>query len=90
MYRHGRGFGLYAAKAFSEGDVVVAYEERPHVLVTQQHVQRTWPPESLKAQWFSSYAYPITPQTWVTWSDEPDDCEIGCLVAGYSFSCVCV
>ena len=55
-----RRYGLYAARALREGEVAVAYEEREHVIVTKGHVERAWPKGGTRAQWFRSYAYPLT------------------------------
>jgi hypothetical protein len=48
------------------GEVVVCYEEQPHVLVTLDHVKRTWPPSSDAARWFDPYAWPVSDSVWVT------------------------
>ena len=71
-FRNGSGYGLYAARDLAAGEVVVAYEEREHVLVTRGHVARNWPAEGLRAGWFRAYAYPLSEEVWVSWSEEPE------------------
>lgn len=42
-YRHAiGGFGLYATRDITPGEVVIKYEERPHTLVTRRHIEATF------------------------------------------------
>jgi D-alanine-D-alanine ligase len=66
-----RGFGLYARRAIRAGEIVERYEERPHTLVSRQHVERHW--RGLRRQWFERYAWPVTTDLHVLWSENPDD-----------------
>jgi D-alanine-D-alanine ligase len=63
-------YGLYALETIEPGEVVEAYEEQPHVLVSQTHVRKHWNAE--QQQWFSQYAYPLTDEIFVSWSHDPE------------------
>jgi D-alanine-D-alanine ligase len=65
------GFGMFATKALRRGDLVERYEGRPHVLVSRRHVDRHW--HGLRRQWFEPYAWPVTTDLHIAWSDNPDD-----------------
>lgn len=69
-YHRDRGFGLFATRALAVGDVVVRYEEQPHVLASRHEVERRW--RGMKRQWFAQYAWPVTTELHVLWSDNPD------------------
>jgi D-alanine-D-alanine ligase len=71
QFKPGRGFGLYARRAIRAGEIVECYEERPHTLVSRQHVQRHW--RGLRRQWFDRYAWPVSTDRHVLWSENPDD-----------------
>ncbi len=68
-YSSGHGFGLFATHAITPGQTAVRYEEQPHVLATQTHVAAHW--TGLKRQWFPRYAWPLTGEVSVLWSDDP-------------------
>ena len=44
----------------------------PHCLHAQGYAHRHFPEGSLHRQWFDAYAYPLTDQVWITWSEDPD------------------
>ena len=71
QFKPGRGFGMYARRAIREGEIVECYEERPHTLVSRQHVERHW--RGLRRRWFDQYAWPVTADLHVLWSENPDD-----------------
>src|SRR5208283_2588897 len=58
QFKPARGFGMHARRVIREGEIVERYEERPHTLVSRQHVERHW--RGLRRQWFEQYAWPIT------------------------------
>mmetsp|Transcript_24454 Transcript_24454/g.53406 ORF Transcript_24454/g.53406 Transcript_24454/m.53406 type:complete len:587 (+) Transcript_24454:207-1967(+) len=72
LFRRGAGYGLHAARDFAPGEVVVSYEEQDFVLATRGHMQRSWPRDSPNWEWLGSYAYALTDDTWITWSNNPD------------------
>ncbi|MEZ4636515.1 MAG: SET domain-containing protein-lysine N-methyltransferase [Caldilineaceae bacterium] len=64
-------YGMIAACDIAPGEVIVAYEEEPHVLVSKNHVFANW--GEPKRSWFPQYAYPVTDDVYVMWSEEPED-----------------
>ena len=70
-FRTGLGFGTFALRPILRGELVERYEGKPHVLVSRQHVERHW--RGLRRQMFDRYAWPLTGDLHVTWSEEPDD-----------------
>ncbi len=71
QYTPTRGFGMFARRAIREGEIVERYEERPQTLVSRQQVERHW--RGLRRQWFDQYAWPVTADLHVLWSESPDD-----------------
>ena len=68
---HPKGdFGMYAAAPIEAGEVIERYEEHPHVLVSRTHVLKHW--NDSQQQLFSRYAYPLTDEVYVIWSDDPE------------------
>lgn len=65
------GFGMYASTEIAVGELIEAYEEQPHFLVSRSHVQKNW--TGLKRTWFAQYAWPITAEVWAIWSDTPEE-----------------
>ena len=63
-------YGMYAVESIEAGEIIEAYEEQPHVLVSQTHVRQNW--SAAQQQWFSQYAYPLTDEIFVSWSQEPE------------------
>ena len=70
-YEEGSGFGLFARRSLSAGEVAVRYEEQPTVLVSHRHVERTW--TGMRRRWFDQYAWPVSPEVSAIWSERPDD-----------------
>jgi D-ala D-ala ligase C-terminus/SET domain len=64
------GYGLFATRPVRRGEVVVRYEETPHVLVTRAHVEREW--DAARREWFRRYAWPLTDEIWVVWDEDPE------------------
>jgi D-alanine-D-alanine ligase len=65
------GYGLYATRSIEPGERILAFEERPHELVTLSHVEREW--REPRLSWFRRYAWPLTDEIWVAWSRDPED-----------------
>lgn len=63
-------YGMYAGETIEAGEIIEAYEEQPHVLVSQTHVRQNW--NAAQQQWFSQYAYPLTDEIFVSWSHDPE------------------
>ncbi|MEW5305757.1 MAG: hypothetical protein WDW36_008276 [Sanguina aurantia] len=70
-YRRAR-HPLRVGHGFQPGELVVRYEEQTHNLVTRDYARAAFPPGSRQAGWFAAYAYPITDNLFVTWSEDPD------------------
>jgi D-alanine-D-alanine ligase len=64
-------YGLFATRRIAPGERVISFEERPHHLVTLSHVEGRW--GEPHGTWFAQYAWPLTDETWVIWSDAPED-----------------
>ncbi len=64
------GETLLANRAFAAGEVVQAWEGKPHPLVSRRHVERAW--GELEKAWFAAYAWPISDEVFVTWSADPE------------------
>jgi len=71
-FKPGRGYGLFANCDIPEGTIVQAGEEKASYLVTKSHVNSKWKDPLLKS-WFDQYAYPMTDNTYVMWSDKPNE-----------------
>jgi len=65
------GYGLRAARDLATGEIIERYEERPHRLVTRAHVDRCFTPQTKR--WFAQYAWPLTDEVFVIWSDRPEE-----------------
>lgn len=63
-------YGMYAGETIEAGEIIEAYEEQAHVLVSQTHVRQNW--NAAQQQWFSQYAYPLTDEIFVSWSHDPE------------------
>jgi len=64
------GNGLYAGRRIVAGERIYQLEERPHVLVTKEHVQKTWNDRAKRD--FQHFAYPLTDDLYVMWETDPD------------------
>jgi hypothetical protein len=63
-------FGIYAAVAIEPGDLIERYEEQSHVLVSKSHVTKHWNRDQQSL--FARYAYPVTDEVYVMWSNDPE------------------
>lgn len=80
-------YGMYATRCIEPGEVVEAYEEQPHVLVSRSHALRHW--DEGRRRWFAQYAYPVSDEVYVMWSANPEDwkplnhsCDPNCWLGG--------
>lgn len=64
-------YGMVATSDIAPGELIVSYEEQPHVLVSKSYVFSNW--GEPKRSWFPQYAYPVTDELYVMWSDEPTE-----------------
>ena len=65
------GFGIYARRALAAGDVIFKGEERSQRIVTRDYVRRHWSADEQEV--FRHYAYPLSDEVFVLWSDDPSD-----------------
>ncbi len=63
-------YGMRADEDIEIGTLIEQYEERPHVLVSKAHVDAHW--DERRRAWFDRYAYPLTDELFVMWSDDPN------------------
>ncbi len=63
-------YGTYAAATIEAGEIIQTHEEESHVLVSRTHVSQNW--NEMQQRWFSQYAYPLTDEIFVSWSQEPE------------------
>jgi len=64
-------YATYASRSLSAGERIVAFEEQAHHLVTRAHVERHW--DARRLDWFARYAWPLTDEVFVSWSEDPED-----------------
>ena len=71
--RHDREghYRMIATRPLKPGALIEPFEDRPHVLVSKTHVRAHW--DARQKEWFARYAYPLTDEIYVTWSDDPSD-----------------
>lgn len=67
----GGSFGLHAVRPIQAGEIVQRNEQKPHNLVSLQWAHKAWLVGSRDRSWFDAYAYPVSPEVYVTWSDDP-------------------
>ena len=65
------GSGMFATAAIAAGERIIAFEERPHTLVSRSRVEREW--QAPERDWFARYAWPLTEELWVMWDRDPED-----------------
>lgn len=63
-------YGIFAKRDIAAGERILAFEEQPHHLVTRGHVEAHW--DERRKDWFDRYAWPLTDEVWVTWSEDPE------------------
>ena len=71
MPKPGGGFAVFATRTLLPGETIWEAEGSPHHLATRRWVEEQWGDRD--RQWFRQYAWPLTDQIWVTWSDEPEE-----------------
>ena len=65
------GYALHAARELRAGEVIDRWEERAQHLVTRAHVEAHW--NAQQKRWFRQYAWPLTDEVHVMWSDRPEE-----------------
>jgi len=61
---------MYAVETIEAGEIIEAYEEQPHVLVSQTHVRQNWTAAAAAVV----FAVCLSPdrRIFVSWSQEPE------------------
>lgn len=62
-------YGMFATRRIRPGERIIVFEEQAHHLVTRAHVESNW--DARRRSWFGRYAWPLTDEVWVMWSDDP-------------------
>ena len=65
------GFGIYAARNISQGEIIYKGEERAQRIVTKRHVENNWN-EDEKLH-FRRYAYPVSEELFILWDEDPSE-----------------
>jgi D-alanine-D-alanine ligase-like ATP-grasp enzyme len=65
------GYGIYAVRDLRAGEIVFRGEERSQRIVTRPHVRAHW--TAAQRELFKHYAYPLSDEVYVLWSDDPND-----------------
>lgn len=65
-----RDYGSFVTRDVRAGEVVMAFEEGAHHLVSRTHVEAHWD-EDRRAR-FQRHAWPLTDDVWVVWGDDPE------------------
>ncbi len=63
--------GLFATRDLRQGEVVLTLEGAAHNLVTLRRVEAEW--TEPQRSWFDRYAWPLTDEVFVTWSEDPEE-----------------
>ena len=65
------GYGIYATQPILKGEIIFNGEEKAQRIVTKKYVAANW---NERAQLdFARYAYPISNEVYILWSDNPTD-----------------
>lgn len=63
------GYGIYATKSISRGEIIFKGEERAQRLVSKKYVEKNWSEENKRN--FRRYAFPIGKEVFAIWDEEP-------------------
>ncbi|NBW65324.1 ATP-grasp domain-containing protein [bacterium] len=65
------GYGIYARRAIAAGATIFCGEGRSQRIITRPHVRAHW--TDAQRELFMHYAYPLSDEVYVLWSDDPTD-----------------
>ncbi len=63
------GYGIYANRPISKGEIVFPGEERAQRIATKRWIDTHWDPAAKLD--FRRYAYPISPEVYILWDEDP-------------------
>lgn len=65
------GYGIYALRAIAAGETIFRGEGRSQRIITRPYVRAHW--SEAQRELFKHYAYPLSDEVYVLWSDDPTD-----------------
>ena len=65
------GFGIYAARKITEGEIIFAGEGKSQRIITKRFVEKNWN-EDEKLH-FRRYAYPVSEELFILWDEDPSE-----------------
>lgn len=65
------GYGIYAVRNISTGEVIFKGEGKSQRVITKRHVEKYWNEEEKLN--FRRYAYPISEEVFILWDEEPSE-----------------
>jgi D-alanine-D-alanine ligase len=65
------GYGIYATKDIAADEIIFKGEELAQRIVTKKYVDEHW--DENQKRIFTQYAYPISGDVYILWSDNPSD-----------------
>lgn len=65
------GFGIYASRDISSGELIFRGEEKAQRLVTRRYVDKNW--TASQKEIFARYAYPVSNEVFLLWDDDPSE-----------------
>ena len=63
------GYGIYATKEITAGELIFKGEELPQRMVTRRHVEEHW--NKKEKEIFRRYAYPLSKEVFLLWDYDP-------------------
>jgi D-alanine-D-alanine ligase len=65
------GYGIYANTSIKAGEIIFKGEEKAQRIATKKFVEENW--NEKEKEDFARYAYPISKEVFILWSDNPAD-----------------
>ncbi len=65
------GYGIYAIRNISKGEVIFKGEGKSQRIITKRHVEKYWNEEEKLN--FRRYAYPVSEEVFILWDEEPSE-----------------
>lgn len=65
------GFGIYACKELTRGEVIFQGEERSQRIATKSYIDKNWRANEIET--FKRYAYPLSSELYLLWDQNPSE-----------------
>ena len=65
------GYGIYASRDITEGEIIFKGEGRSQRIITKRYVDKHWNEE--EKMHFRRYAYPVSDELFILWDDDPSE-----------------